>query len=154
MSVAVRTQNADMSRMIPAANVAILLALGLSLPACKKYDDGPLISLTSREERIANTWVIDKAIEAGQDVTTSYDNYVLTLTTGHAATLNAQYVFFGIPINTETSGTWAFENNDENLVLDFEDNVADGTYQILRLTEPELWLRKTGDDLELRLKEQ
>ena len=98
--------------------------------------------------------MIDKAFEGGQDVTTSYDNYVLTLTTGHAATLNAQYVFFGIPINTETSGTWAFENNDENLVLDFEDNVADGTYQILRLTEPELWLRKTGDDLELRLKEQ
>ena len=144
-----------MSRTFTAAtHVAVLLALGLCLPACKKYDDGPLISLTSREERIANTWVIDKAFEGGQDVTTSYDNYVLALTTGHAATLNAQYVFFGVPINTETSGTWAFENNDETLVLDFEDNVADGTYQILRLTEPELWLRKTGDDLELRLKEQ
>lgn len=144
-----------MFRKLPSAgNLALLLALGLSLPACKKYDDGPLISLTPREERIANTWVIDKAIEAGQDVTTSYDNYVLVLTTGHAATLTAQYVFFGVPINTETSGTWAFADNDETLVLDFEDDVADGSYVITRLTEPELWLRKTGDDLELRLKEQ
>ena len=148
-------QTADMVRTIPALrNVAFLLALGFCLPACKKYDEGPLISLTSREERIANTWVIEKAIEAGQYVTSSYDNFVLNLTTAHAATLNAQYVFFGVPVNTETSGTWVFQNNDETLVLDFEDDAADGSYQILRLTEPELWLRKTGDDLELRLKEQ
>jgi hypothetical protein len=143
-----------MFRTFPAASISFFLVLGLTLPACKKYDEGPLISLTPREERIANTWVIDKAIEAGNDVTSSYDNYVLVLTTDHAATLNAQYEFFGVPINTQTNGTWAFGNDDENLILDFEDNVADGTYLILRLTEPQLWLRKIGDDLELRLKEQ
>lgn len=145
----------DMYRTFPATTTAaVCLTMVLCFSACKKYDDGPLISLTSREERIANTWVIDKAIEDGADVTTSYDNYVLTLTTAHGASLSAQYVLFGVPISTETNGTWSFENNDETLVLDFEDDVADGTYQILRLTEPELWLRKTGDDLELRLKEQ
>lgn len=129
-------------------------ALFLSITGCKKYDDGPLISLTPREERVANTWVIEKAIEDGQDVTSEYDHYVLTLTTDHSATLDAEYDFFGTLITTETNGTWAFENDESNLALDFEDNVADGTYQILRLTEPQLWLRKVGDDLELRLKEQ
>jgi hypothetical protein len=39
-------------------------------------------------------------------------------------------------------------------VLDFSDDQADGTYQILRLTSTELWLRKVGEDLELRLNEQ
>ena len=53
-----------------------------------------------------------------------------------------------------TNGTWAVQNDDEELVLDFEDNAADGTYQIRRLTESQLWLHKVGDDLELHLKSQ
>ncbi len=126
----------------------------LSLSACKKYDDGPAISLTPRAERIANTWVIERATENGQDVTDQYDQYVLTLTSGGGATLDASYVLFGVQITTQTTGTWHFENNDEHLVLDFEEDLADGTYLIQRLTQSQLWLRQIGDDLELRLKPQ
>ncbi len=121
---------------------------------CNKYDDGPGVSLVPRTERVANRWVIEKAISDGQDVTSSFDQYVLTLTTDKAATLVANYTLFGIVISTETNGTWSFANDQEQLVLDFEDNAADATYQINRLTQKELWLRKMGEDLELRLKEQ
>lgn len=85
-------------------------------------------------------------------MTSDYDNYVLTLTTGGSATLVATYTVFGVNFTGETNGTWAFQNDDEELVLDFENNDADGTYQIRRLTETELWIHKVGDDLELRLK--
>jgi hypothetical protein len=70
------------------------------------------------------------------------------------ANLQADYTVFGITVSTETTGTWAFANDQEQLVLDFEDDLADGTYIINRLTQSELWLRKVGEDLELRLKEQ
>ena len=121
---------------------------------CNKYDDGPGVSLVPRTERVANRWVIEKAISDGEDVTSAFDQYVLTLTTDKAATLVANYTLFGIVISNETSGTWSFANDQEQLVLDFEDNAADATYQINRLTQKELWLRKMGEDLELRLKEQ
>ena len=66
----------------------------------------------------------------------------------------ATYTVFGTDFTYDTNGTWAFQNDDEELVLDFEDNAADGTYQIRRLTESQLWLHKVGDDLELHLKSQ
>lgn len=131
-----------------------LAAVALMAVGCNKYDDGPGVSLIPRTERVANRWVIEKAISDGQDVTSSFDQYVLTLTTDKAATLVANYTLFGIVISNETSGTWSFANDQEELVLDFEDNAADATYQINRLTQKELWLRKVGEDLELRLKEQ
>lgn len=130
------------------ATVALLAA------GCSKYDDGPGISLVSRTERVANTWVIDRATADGENVTSDYDQYVLTLTTNNVANLQADYTVFGITVSTETTGTWAFANDQEQLVLDFEDDLADGTYIINRLTQSELWLRKVGEDLELRLKEQ
>jgi len=128
--------------------------LTIFVTGCKKYDEGPLINLTPRNERVANTWVIEEATADGDDVTADFDNYVLTLTTGGDATLLATYTVFGTDFTYDTNGTWAFQNDDEELVLDFEDNAADGTYQIRRLTESQLWLHKVGDDLELHLKSQ
>lgn len=128
--------------------------LTIFVTGCKKYDEGPLINLTPRNERVANVWVIDNATADGDNVTADFDNYVLTLTTGGDATLLATYTVFGTDFTYDTNGTWAFQNNDEELVLDFEDNAADGTYQIRRLTENQLWLHKVGDDLELHLKPQ
>lgn len=141
-------RNTTWKTPITLATVA-LLAMG-----CNKYDDGPGISLIPRTERVANTWVIDKATSNGQDISSAYDQYVLTLTSGGSATLEADYTLFGVVISNSTSGTWSFANDQEELVLDFSDDQADGTYQILRLTSTELWLRKVGEDLELRLNEQ
>lgn len=131
-----------------------LAALALLAVGCNKYDDGPGVSLVPRTERVANTWVIDRATADGDNVTGDFDQYVLTLTSNGDATLDATYTLFGIDISTVTSGTWSFASDQEDLVMDFEDNLADGTYRIERLTQTELWLRKQGDDLELRLKEQ
>jgi len=90
----------------------------------------------------------------GEDVTSAYDQYVLALTTEGVASLAADYTVFGVVVSTQTTGTWIFANDQEQLVLDFEEDLADGTYIINRLTQTELWLRKVGEDLELRLKEQ
>ncbi len=118
---------------------------------CKKYDDGPTFSLRSREERISNTWRIDRAMNGSDDVTSAFDQYELRLTKDHDASLTATYTLFGTDFSFTTSGTWSFENKDEDLRLDFEDGDADETYQILRLKETELWLREKGGDLELQL---
>jgi hypothetical protein len=149
-----RTNRTTMINSLTWKTPLAIAAIALLAVGCKKYEDGPGVSLVPRTERVANTWVIDKAYSDGEDITSSFDQYVLSLTTGNDATLEANYTLFGVVISYQTTGTWAFANEQEELVLDFEDDAADGSYQILRLTSDELWLRELGGDLELRLKEQ
>ena len=138
-----------MTTTITRSMIALVAVTGLM--GCKKYDDGPMFSLRSREERISNTWRIDRAMTGSDDVTSAFDQYELRLTKDHDASLTATYTLFGTDFSFTTSGTWSFENKDEDLRLDFEDGDADETYQILRLKETELWLREKGGDLELQL---
>lgn len=129
--------------------MALIAVSGLA--GCKKYDDGPTFSLRSREERVANNWRIERAMDGGNDVTSYFDQYELRLTRDRDATLTASYTLLSIDFNYSTNGTWEFENKSEDLRLDFEDDGADETYQILTLKETELWLREKGGDLELHL---
>ncbi|MFZ1686791.1 MAG: DUF5004 domain-containing protein [Flavobacteriales bacterium] len=136
---------------ISSTRILFALLAGSALTGCKKYDDGPAFSLRSREERVANTWRIDRAMSGSDDVTSAFSQYELRLTKDHDASLTATYTLFGTDFSFTSSGTWSFENKDEDLRLDLEDDDADETYQILRLKETELWLREKGGDLELQL---
>ncbi|MEO8151064.1 MAG: hypothetical protein ABI723_25750 [Bacteroidia bacterium] len=135
-------------------NKKLLLGISLiviTLSSCKKYEDGPLISLRSREERVANNWRIEKAMDNGNDITSDIDNYHVSFTKGGEATLTAKYNFLGVTYTFSTHGTWSFENKDEKIKVDYEDDNADATYLILRLKEKELWVREEGNDLEIHL---
>ncbi len=131
------------------------LAIGLSaliITSCNKYDDGPAISLKSRTERVANTWEVEEAMNDGNDVSSDFDQYQLTMLSDGDATLVALYSIGDLSFEFETDGTWEFQDNQEKIFLDFENDDADRTFVILRLMEDELWLREQGGDLELHLR--
>ena len=130
---------------------AVLALSTLLIFSCEKYENGPAISLIPRNERIANTWVIEKAIQNDEDVTSQYDQYEVYYTSDGDSELSAEYTAFGVEFQTETQGTWSLTNNDEDLVVDYQDDSEDEEYQILKLTSKELWLREKGEDLELHL---
>ncbi len=130
-------------------SLAILGSIGLS--SCSKYEDGPMVSLRSKKERIANTWKVEKAMDKGSDVTASFEQYKLEMLSDGAASLAALYTLGDLTFEFETKGTWSLQNSNEDLELDFENNAADKTYEILRLKEKELWLREKGGSLELHL---
>lgn len=130
-------------------SLAILGSIGLS--SCSKYEDGPMVSLRSKKERIANTWKVEKAMDKGSDVTSSFEQYKLEMLSDGAASLAALYTLGDLTFEFETNGTWSLQNSNEDLQLDFENNAADKTYEILRLKEKELWLREKGGSLELHL---
>jgi len=119
--------------------------------SCKKYEDGPLVNLTSKNQRVANTWTVDRAYDNGQEVTDDFDNYELYTTIDGDAKLEADYSFGSVRFEYETNGTWSFEDSKENLSLDFENDDADNKFQILKLTEDEMHLREIGGDLEIQL---
>lgn len=133
------------------AGIALTL---LTVPGCNKYEDGPAVSLIPRADRVANTWIFAYAEEDGENVSEQFDQYELFMNSDGDAQLDAQYTIFGTTYQTSTSGTWAFTNDQENLRLDFEDDAQDNEYEILRLTEKELWLRDLDRDLEIHLLEK
>lgn len=118
---------------------------------CKKYEDGPMISLASKTSRISNDWRVEKAIENGNEVTGSFDKYEISLRKNETASLTANYTFLGVVYNYNTQGTWSLEEHKEKIRVDYEDDGADASYYILRLKEKELWVRQEGTNLELHL---
>jgi hypothetical protein len=130
-----------------------LIVLGLAaifiLPACNLYEDGPLISLYSKEKRIANVWVAEAVTESdGTDITDDYEGWVWTLTEGGEATIS--YPVLGSTLNF--NGTWNLIDEDEvlQLIIDYGVGNSISEFTILRLTENELWLR-AEDDTEFQL---
>jgi hypothetical protein len=128
---------------------AIIGAIGFS--SCNKYEDGPAFSLRAKKERVANTWKVQKATNNGEEVTDQYDEYTLRTTRDGDAELAALYTLGNFSYEFETDGTWAFESDQTVLNLDFENDDADRSYQILKLEEDEMWLREVGKEDEIQL---
>ena len=90
-------------------------------------------------------------MDNNEDVTESFDKYELFLTEDGDAELNAEYRILGETFDTETNGTWSFQNDKTEIRFDYEDDGYDNQYQILKLTKDEMWLRENGGDLEIHL---
>jgi hypothetical protein len=125
-----------------------LLVLGL----CNKYEEGSGVSLQSRTERLANSWEVEEAMSDGEDVSSDFEQYQLTMLSDGDASLAALYSIGDLSFEFETDGTWEFQNDQEKIFLDFENDNADRTFVILQLMEEELFLREQGGDLEFRLR--
>lgn len=82
--------------------IIIAVACLVSLNSCEKYQDGPLISFRSKTERVSNTWT--GASLSGTPIG-------FTLTAGGGATLTIS--------GTSASGTWVFQNNNDNIYMTF-----------------------------------
>lgn len=132
----------------------IILGLGASLilfEGCKKYPEGPAISLRSKKERVANTWKLDQLKSHGVDSTAYYTNilkdYTVSLTKSGSYTISYYVAVpnFGNVTNTE-SGDWSFSSGKEDLKITpksitFGSVPSPSVLQILKLYEKELWLR-------------
>lgn len=88
----------------------------------------------------------------GEDVSSDFEQYQLTMLSDGDASLAALYSIGDLSFEFETDGTWEFQNDQEKIFLDFENDNADRTFVILQLMEEELFLREQGGDLEFRLR--
>lgn len=131
----------------------LILALFGSLilfEGCKKYPEGPAISLRSKKERVANTWKIDAVMSGGVDSTVFFtgffNDYTLSFSKSGSYTIFYNQVrHFGLFPVTE-SGDWSFSSGKEDLTITPKQTSygalpQPSTLQILKLYEKELWLR-------------
>lgn len=99
--------------------------------SCKKYPDGPTISLRSRAERVANTWKIENYKINSTDFTSLVSGYNETFTKK-----GAYSYIWGI---LSGSGTWKFQNKDTEIKLSGNDSHSSRTLYILKLEENSFW---------------
>lgn len=118
----------------------ILLAIAsmalATLSSCGKYEEGPGFSLSSKKSRVVNTWVIEKYIANGQDVTST----TLAFIGEHSLIFNKDDSYdFTSSLGRET-GKWSFDSKKEN--LEFQETGTTSKYfqKIIRLTSSEMWL--------------
>jgi hypothetical protein len=109
----------------------IALTAVISLQSCQKYPDGPMFSMRSRAERVSNEWQVDNYSINGTDFTSLVSNYT------EIFTKDGDYSYsWGL---LDGSGTWKFQNNDEEIQLTGTDNQSDRKLVILKLEEDAFW---------------
>lgn len=122
-----------LKQLIPLALFAALI-----VAACKKYEEGPAISLRSKKKRVEGVWKIDKKFDAQEEQLqlTSDD---LKVRWEFEDTIYRE-IYSG---TTQISGVWEFTESKERILVNYEDTTGKYTldYRILRLTNSDLWLK-------------
>lgn len=116
---------------------------------CEKYGNKILFNWQSKPEQLARNWMIAGATISGKDITSNYDQFVLKLTEKGEANLLAKFKQKQANFDYKTIGSWFLMNNQNKILLDFENNEADVVYHILNLKDGEIWLKKEDEPLEL-----
>ena len=125
----------------------------ISLTACKKYDEGPLISLRSKEKRLCQKWKLYEAYIDEEQAEINYTEIDITKD-GH---YHLKYLVNNDTIKEEYN--WQFTNNKNGIELSAQryaynfsyDSIQDvynvdsvlynfkGILQIDKLTQKEFW---------------
>ncbi len=137
-------QKKNIVRLVKIAVVAwivktiIFLIVFTSLTTCKKYDEGPLLSLKSKKGRMVGKWKVEKVIDvaSGADITTAYQSSLPNLVIEYKKDGS-----FTWTTNTNCTGTWEFDDNKERLYTTFTGSADRTSVVILRLTNKELWVK-------------
>lgn len=124
------------------------------LVSCKKYEEGPVISLRSKKERVANTWKYQAKYKNGSAEVLSDKEINTTLTLTKDGTLRREER--NGSINIVGNGSWDFVRDKEQISMTVSYSAfgltysESNVYSILRLKENELWLleEKNGDRFE------
>jgi len=128
--------------------IGLFIVFPLILLSCKKYEEGPLLSLKSKKERLANTWKVETALRNSEDISQEYRNYHLTFT--------KEGYFFVFYVeqsaNSTIQGTWVLSNDKKEISTSYyvDTQTKTITYKILRLKENELYLFDIETNTELR----
>lgn len=128
-------------------SVSLLLVL-VAFASCKKYDEGPNVSLLSKEDRVKGDWKVTSMTENDQDVMGSTTRIEYDFNDG-------TYIYRreGGLLPSTHSGTWVFTNNAESLTLTNTSGPINSseTWKILRLTHNEMVLEQTEDGVTTRM---
>jgi len=127
--------------------LAATLVTILNFQSCKKYDDGPGLSLRSVTNRLTGEWeVVDiQGQNVNGEITMEFDkdgDFKMTY----------EYNYYGNTYSSTQNGEWSFEDRKETIELDFDQGGSE-EWDIKRLTNSEFWF-EDEDNTEYELEKQ
>ena len=149
--------------------VVFFLLILFTHAGCKKYPDGPLISLRTKEHRLTGEWDVEYFSINGYDSTAYlkskpfYGKYVFS----KQEDSHGRKFFAVEPTSvTHAYGSWEFTNRKEDVKISCDQTNCDTlsyttvgaygrlniTWEIRRLKDKELWLKTTYNGKEYFVK--
>jgi hypothetical protein len=141
-------------------SIFLFVAFVLIITSCKKYPDGPLLSLQSKTKRIVGIWDVEYFEINGFDSTaylkskSFYGMYSFEINPSHGSADYADYRSDDARYNNWGSWAWKSDKDDLGIYLPptpYTNSL--GPYraeyviwEIRRLTKNQLWLRTTYTD--------
>jgi hypothetical protein len=145
---------------------ALALAFLLGFSSCNKYEEGPSFTLLSATKRIEGTWVltettINDTVVSLNDLTSMLGDVDLDSITGGIPIDISDITVTAVKLTIEKDGdgnfffaisagffpfsrteyiTWVFDDEKENIDITIMSEVQ--SFEIIRLTNKELWLRR------------
>ena len=125
------------------------------LTGCKKYDDGPLLSLYSKGMRVNGTWYFGLVQYDGKDSSAHYPYQQLHFfyvkeEDGGGFTWNHNVTAQTLTDELYETGTWKFfSDRDSFEMVTYRNELRDSTiyhWKINRLAYTEFWLERTVKD--------
>jgi len=106
--------------------LCLSVCIVLVFTGCRKYSDGPTISLLTKKNRLCNDWILNFAQKNGNDITDKEETVKLVIekdgTYSMSRVINALGQFQG----TFSNGKWLFDEAKTKLVL-YENGSEDPT---------------------------
>ncbi len=123
-------------------SLAALIMLGTTFTSCKKYEDGPAISLRTKKARVANQWKIAYAYDMKEnvDITADYTGEIWEFKK------DGEFVEWSNGAIDKT-GTWDFVSDKEAIQIIILGDVD--YYTIQELKEKEMWVYDAEEELQL-----
>ncbi len=139
---------------VVATGLALLVSVFLAT-GCRKYPDGPTISLLSKEARISNNWKTSFVFRNNIDETARYEVYQLDF--NKSGTFTWAIRPEGAAADFTLTGRWELASVKEQIRLEYTDPSAGATrllfMDILKLYDDEMWVGfiSEGDNYDLKL---
>lgn len=137
-------------QIVPVSFMAITIAM---ISGCKKYEEGPALSLRSRTARVENVWKVEKYIKNGTDETAEFN--IKKRDYSETFTKDGMWSHAYIDEDNDAKadvGTWSFDKDDTEI----DRNAGGSTWEelyILRLKSKEFWFwyMDSGDKKEFHM---
>lgn len=121
-------------------NIIIYILILLLITSCKKYSEGPALSLRTKKERLTNHWKAEKILVNNVDKTSDFSVVKIHFEKDgkyyeHSVSNQQSYT---------QSGLWNFTYGKEHVFISYDSGTGND-FTIIRLKEKELWFIDDGD---------
>lgn len=133
-------------KKITAFTVAALMIGGLTFSSCKKYEEGPSLTVLSKKARIAGIWEVEAYLVDGVDKTSDYRAFITSETLEFIKEGTYSSTTNTVLGNDTDAGTWELVNDKADLkMLSNDAGSTPDTMAIVKLKSKEMWVKsKSG----------